>query len=132
MNYLTAAQVLFLHARLIAETGGAIGLRDLGLRDLGLLEAAVARPQATFDGADLYPDRWAKAAALMTSLVQNHPFVDGNKRVGVTAAGIFLQRNGLRLTATNDEVEALALAVAQGAMPTDQIAAWFVQHTVES
>ena len=127
MNYLTAAQVLFIHARLIAETGGATGLRDLGL-----LEAAVARPQATFDGADLYPDRWAKAAALMASLVQSHPFVDGNKRVGVTAAGIFLQRNGLRLTATNDEVKAFALAVAQGAMTTEQIAAWFVQHTVES
>lgn len=127
MNYLTAAQVLFIHARLIAETGGATGLRDLGL-----LEAAVARPQATFDGADLYPDRSAKAAALMASLVQSHPFVDGNKRVGVTAAGMFLQRNGLRLTATNDEVEALALAVAQGAMTTEQIAIWFVQHTVES
>ena len=127
MNYLTAAQVLFIHARLIAETGGATGLRDLGL-----LEAAVARPQATFDGADLYPDRWAQAAALMASLVQSHPFVDGNKRVGVTAAGIFLQRNGLRLTATNDEVKAFALAVAQGAMTTEQIAAWFVQHTVES
>ena len=95
MNYLTAAQVLFIHARLIAETGGATGLRDLGL-----LEDAVTRPQATFDGADLYPDRWAQAAALMASLVQSHPFVDGNKRVGVTAAGIFLQRNGLRLTAT--------------------------------
>lgn len=127
MNYLTAAQVLFIHARLIAETGGATGLRDLGL-----LKAAVARPQATFDGADLYPDRWAKAAALMASLVQSHPFVDGNKRVGVTAAGIFLQRNGLRLTATNDEVEAFALAVAQGAMTTEQIAVWLVQHTVES
>ena len=127
MNYLTAAQVLFIHARLIAETGGAAGLSDLGL-----LEAAVARPQATFDDADLYPDRWAKAAALMTSLGQSHPFVDGNKRVGITAAGIFLQRNGLRLTATNDEVKAFALAVAQGAMTTEQIAAWFVQHTVES
>jgi death-on-curing protein len=127
VNYLTAAQVLFIHARLIAETGGATGLRDLGL-----LKAAVARPQATFDGADLYPDRWAKAAALMASLVQSHPFVDGNKRVGVTAAGIFLQRNGLRLTATNDEVEAFALAVAQGAMTTEQIAVWLVQHTVES
>ena len=127
MNYLTAAQVLFIHARLIAEIGGATGLRDLGL-----LEAAVAHPQATFDGADLYPDRWAKAAALMASLVGNRPFGDGNQRVGIAAAGIFLQRNGLRLTATNDEVEALALAVAQGATTTAQTAAWFVHHTVKS
>ena len=125
MNYLTAVQVLFIHARLIGETGGANGLRDLGL-----LEAAVARPQATFGGDDLYPDVYAKAAALMASLVLNHPFVDGNKRVGITAASIFLRRNGVRLTATNDEVEEHTLAVAQGMLTTDQIAAWFVQHTV--
>lgn len=127
MNYLSASQVLFIHARLIAETGGASGLRDLGL-----LEAAVARPQATFDGADLYPDICTKAAALMDSLVRSHPFIDGNKRVGVTAAGIFLQRNGLRLTATNDEVEMLALTVAQGKINTEQIAVWFAQHTADS
>jgi death-on-curing protein len=127
VNYLTASQVLFIHVRLISETGGAAGLRDLGL-----LEAAVARPQATFDGADLYPNLCTKAAALMDSLVQSHPFVDGNKRVGVTAAALFLRRNGLRLTATNDEVEMLALAVAQGAMTTQQIAAWFVEHTTAS
>jgi death on curing protein len=125
--YLTAAQVLFIHARLLAETGGAAGIRDLGL-----LEAAVARPQATFDGQDLYPDRFAKAAALMASLVGNHPFVDGNKRVGITAAGLFLLRNGLRLTATNEELEAMALAVAQGFMGPAQISAWFIEHTVDA
>lgn len=123
MNYLTPAQVLFIHARLIAETGGASGLRDVGL-----LESAVARPQATFDGDDLYPDLYSKAAALMDSLIRNHPFVDGNKRVGITAAGIFLARNGLRLTAANEEVEQFTLRVAQGIVPVEQIAAWFAQH----
>ena len=127
MNYLTAAQVLFIHGRLIVETGGASGIRDLGL-----LEAAVARPQATFDGEDLYPDLATKAAALMASLVGNHPFVDGNKRVGITAAAIFLQRNGLRLAATNAAVEAFTLAVAQGHMTVEEIAAWFVNNTVKS
>ena len=96
IHYLTAAQVLFIHDRLIAETGGSAGDRDLGL-----LAAAVARPQATFDGADLYPDLFTKAAAFMASLVNNHPFVDGNKRVGITAVGLFLRRNGYRITATN-------------------------------
>lgn len=124
MTYLTAAQVLFIHARLLAETGGAPGIRDLGL-----LEAAVARPQATFDGADLYPDLASKAAALMASLVGNHPFVDGNKRAGITAAAIFLQRNGLRLTATNEAVKAFTLSVAQGQVTVTEIAAWFAGNT---
>ena len=126
MIYLTVAQVLFIHARLIAETGGAPGIRDLGL-----LESAVARPQATFDAQELYPDRFTKSAALMASLVGNHPFVDGNKRVGITAAGLFLRRNGVQLAATNAEVEELTLHVAQGAMTIDQIAAWFAEHTAD-
>ncbi len=120
MNYLTAAQALFIHGRLIVETGGASGIRDLGL-----LEAAVARLQATFDGEDLYPDLAAKAAALMASLV-------GNKRVGIAAAAIFLQRNGLRLAATNEAVEAFTLVVAQGHMKVEEIAAWFANNTVKS
>lgn len=127
MNYLTAAQVLFIHGRLIVETGGASGIRDLGL-----LEAAVARPQATFDGEDLYADLATKAAALMASLVGNHPFVDGNKRVGIAAAAIFLQRNGQRLTATNEALEAITLAVALGHMTVEEIAAWFANNTVKS
>ncbi|MCB0062562.1 MAG: type II toxin-antitoxin system death-on-curing family toxin, partial [Caldilineaceae bacterium] len=104
IHYLTAAQVLFIHDRLIAETGGSPGIRDLGL-----LAAAVARPQATFDGVDLYPTRFTKAAALMASLVNNHPFVDGNKRVGITAAGLFLRLNSYRLRATNAELERFTL-----------------------
>lgn len=127
MIYLTAAQVLFIHARLLAETGGAPGVRDLGL-----LEAAIARPQATFDGVDLYPDLFSKAAALIASLIGNHPFVDGNKRVGVTAAAIFLQRNGARLTASNHEVEVFALSVAQGRLTLTETAAWFGHHTMSA
>lgn len=119
MNYLTSVQVLFLHSRLIAETGGGSGVRDLGL-----LEAAVARPQATFAGAELYPTLCAKAAALMYSLISNHPFVDGNKRVGIAAAALFLQRNGRQLVASNQEVERFTLRVAQGQLSVDEIAAW--------
>src|SRR5512133_1147062 len=100
MNYLTPQQVLFIHARLLAETGG-----ESGLRDLALLESAVARPCATFDGADLYPGIFEKAAALLDSLVNNHPFVDGNKRTGITATGLFLRANGYRLRVTQTELE---------------------------
>lgn len=107
MNYLSPAQVLFIHMRLIAETGGSAGLRDFGLL------AAVARPQATLDSQDLYPDLFSKTAALMDSLVRNHPFVDGNKRVGITAAGLFLSLNGWRLTVSNSELERFTLQIAQ-------------------
>lgn len=125
IHYLTAAQVLFIHDRLIVETGGSAGVRDLGL-----LAAAVARPQATFDGADLYPDLFTKAAAFMASLVNNHPFVDGNKRVGITAVGLFLSRNGYRLTATNAALEAFTMQVAQGKLTVDEMVDWFRTHSV--
>ncbi len=123
-HYLTLPQILFLHARLIDETGGSHGLRDLGL-----LESAGARPQATFDGNDLYPDLFSKAAALMDSLINNHPFVDGNKRTGITATGLFLQRNGYRLTATNAELETFTLQVAGQRINITDIAVWLQAHS---
>ena len=123
--YLTATQILFIHARLLATTGG-----EHGVRDLGLLESAVARPQATFDGADLYPDLWQKTAALMESLAQNHPFVDGNKRTAITAAGLFLRQNGRHLRTTNETLEQFTLSVVNKWVPLDDIAVWFQTHTV--
>ena len=119
MKYLTAEQVLFIHARVIAESGGSHGVRDLGL-----LESAVARPQATFDGADLHPNLFIKAAALMHAIIQNHPFVDGNKRTSVTAAGLFLQINGHSLTATNRELESFTLKVATAKTGLPELADW--------
>ena len=79
MSHLTAEQVLFIHYRLIEETGGIHGIRDIPL-----LQSAVARPMATFGSDDLYPDIFSKAAALMHSIIKNHPFVDGNKRTSIT------------------------------------------------
>lgn len=124
MNYLTAEQVLFLHARLIEETGGSHGVRDVAL-----LESAVARPQATFDGVDLYPDLFCKAAALMDSLIRNHPFIDGNKRTGIAAAALFLRQNGRYLTATNSELEAFTLYVTESRPDVSEIAAWLETHS---
>ena len=124
MNYLSVAQVLFIHARLIAETGGSPGLRDLGL-----LSLAVARPQATFDGQDLYPDLFSKTAALMDSLVRNHAFIDGNKRVGITAAGLFLRLHGRQLTASNAELERFTWDVAQTHVSLDVMTSWFEQNS---
>jgi len=124
MNYLTVEQVLFLHARLIAETGGSHGVRDVGL-----LESAVARPQATFEGKDLYPDIFSKAAALMQSIIRNHPFIDGNKRTGIAAAALFLRRNGWLLKAGNIELEGFTLQVADSKADIPQIALWLKRHS---
>jgi death on curing protein len=119
VNYLTAEQILFLHARLVAETGGSHGLRDLSL-----LLSAVGRPQASFDDQDLYPDLFTKAAALMDSLINNHPFVDGNKRTGIAAAALFLLANGCHLQVLSTELEKFTLEVAQSQHTIEEIAAW--------
>ena len=126
MNYLSPAQLLFIHDRLIAETGGLPGVRDLGL-----LASAAARPQATFDGQDLYPTLYLKAAALMDLLINNHPFVDGNKRVGITAAALFLQLNGRSLSTSNADLEVFTLQVAQGFSSTKEIATWLEEASIK-
>jgi len=123
MKYLSSEQVLFIHARLIAETGGSHGLLDLAR-----LEAAVNRPQAVFEGKDLYPDIFLKAAALLDSLVNNHPFIDGKKRTGISTAALFLQANGWRLTARNDELVEFTLQVAVSHPDIFNLSEWFRQH----
>lgn len=94
------------------------------MRDVGLLGAAAARPQTSAFGEDAYSDIWAKAAALLQSIVKNHPLIDGNKRLGWLATAVFLELNGVAATAAgNDAVHDLVLAVAAGNMDIDEIAA---------
>lgn len=123
-RYLIPEQVLFLHSRLIAETGGAHGVRDLKM-----LLSALGRPQATFDDVELYPDLFTKTAALMDSLVRNHPFVDGNKRTAITSAGIFLRINGYQLMVENSEMIRFTLACAQSQRSIEEITTWFKQYS---
>lgn len=93
------------------------------IRDVGLLEAAAARPRASAFGEDAYPDLWTKAAALLQSVVKNHPLVDGNKRLGWLATATFLELNGVEVTkATNDDVYELVMRVAAGQPGVDDIA----------
>lgn len=120
MIYLSATQVLFIHARLLAETGGVSGVRHIGL-----LESAVARPQATFDGVDLYPTLFDKAAALMESILVNHPFIEGDKRTGIAAAALFLLRNGYQVMAANTELERFTASVILHRPNLGEIAGWF-------
>jgi len=124
MDFLSAEQILFIHARLIEETGGSHGVRDLDS-----LLSAIGRPQANFDGQDHYPDLFSKAAAWMESCIGNHLFVDGNKRTGVTVAGIFLRRNGYRLVASNADLLKVAMRIAQSQFSLDEIAAWLRENS---
>ena len=124
MNYLSAQQVLFINARLIAETGGKTGLRDMAL-----LESAVARPRATFDDKELYPSLFEKAAALFDSLVNNHPFIDGNKRTGITSTAMLLLINGVRLSCSQGELEVFTLKVATAHPPLVELAGWLKEHS---
>ncbi len=107
MRFLSIAEVLDLHERLLADSGGAPGVRDLGA-----LESAVSQPHAAFGGLDLYPDLVAKAAALCYSLIMNHAFVDGNKRIGHAAMETFLVLNGHELQCGVDEQEQVILQLA--------------------
>jgi death-on-curing protein len=121
--YLALEQIRELHRLQLTRYGGLAGIRDRGA-----LESAAARPQMTFGGEDLYPDLAAKAGALFHSLVLNHPFVDGNKRVGAHAAVLFLLANGLDLTASSGVLADVTLATARGEMSAEALAIWFRQR----
>ena len=126
MRYLTLAEVLELHRLLLASTIGAPGVRDLAG-----LESALAQPQVTFEGRDLYPSLQEKAGSLSFSLVSNHPFVDGNKRVAHAALEVFLQLNGHEIAATIEEQEHLMLALAAGQADREHLVRWLRQHVVD-
>lgn len=124
MKYLTPSQVLFTHDQVIKRYGGSFGIRELGL-----VESAVHRPQASFGDTDLYETVFEKAAALLHSLLMNHPFVDGNKRTALAATGIFLAMNGFTLQNTHQEEVTFALAVASEHTDIPTIAQWLEHHT---
>lgn len=125
MKRLTPEEILFIHCRIIEETGGIHGTRDVG----GLLSGS-ARPYTTFGKKELYPDIFSKAAALMHSLIRNHPFIDGNKRTAIASASIFLLRNGCRLNASNRELERFTLKAAEGNVEVEGMARWFKRNSV--
>lgn len=126
MRYLRIKEVFELHRRIIEQSGGSGGIRDLAM-----LESALAQPRMTFGGADLYPTIIEKAVALAFSLINNHPFVDGNKRVGHAAMEVFLVMNGHEIHAPVDEQERIVLAVASGASDREALTGWLRAHVSE-
>ena len=119
IRYLSVEEVLELHRLALQQTGGLDGVRDLGG-----LESAVVQPQMTFGGQNLYPCLPTKATALGFSLVCNHPFLDGNKRVGHLAMEMFLVLNGQELTAGVDEQETVIICLAAGKLSREEFAEW--------
>jgi len=125
MRHLTLNEVLELHRRIIDQSGGS-----LGIRDLGALESALAQPRMTFEGVALYPTIVEKAAALRFSLIKNHPFVDGNKRTGHAAMEVFLVLNGFEIDASVDQQQKIILQVASGELERDALTRWLHRHIV--
>lgn len=98
---------------------------------MGLVESALARPQYSFDGVDLYQDIFDKAAALLQSLLKNHPFVDGNKRTAFSSAGLFLEMNGIELQNTHQEGVEFAVSVDNQHLKLEEISSWLKEHSVK-
>ena len=116
-------KVLLLHQLIAEETGGSVGLRDEGL-----LESALETAFASFGGQELYPTKEEKGARLGFTLISNHAFVDGNKRIGMYIMLTFLEVNGIRMDCTNEDVVHAGLGVASGEMNYDDLLDWVRQH----
>jgi death on curing protein len=124
LSYLSVTRVLAIHDLMVKRFGGSHGLRDLGL-----VESVVARPQASFDGNDSYETIFDKAAALLQSLLRNHPFVDGNKRTALTCAGIFLKINGWKIINNHGEEVEFAVKIDNSNLSQEEISKWLEEHS---
>jgi death-on-curing protein len=123
MRYITIGEVLGIYKRVMQETGGLVGIRDLGA-----LESAIAQPYMTFGGNELYPSLVEKAAALGFSLIQNHPFTDGNKRTGHAVMESFLGLNDYEINANTDEQVEIILSLASGKLNRNEFTEWLSKH----
>ncbi len=124
MIRLTSEQIQKMHQLLIQEIGGLDGIRDFSL-----LESAANAPFQTFDGEDVFKTLREQAAHLGYYLIKNHPFVDGNKRIGVLAMLTFLELNGIRVECTDAELIQIGMALADGTMNDRQLLQWLISHS---
>ena len=125
MTKFSIDKVLLLHQYIAAETGGSVGLRDEGL-----LESALEGAFATFEGKELYPTKEEKAARIGASLVSNHAFLDGNKRIGMYVMLTFLEVNGIRVECTDEDIVRAGLSLADGSMDYGKLLAWIRERAV--
>lgn len=125
MIVLSKQQILLLHSQLISGTGGSDGLRDVGL-----LESAINSPFQQFGNEDLYPTIQQKASRLCFGLVNNHPFIDGNKRIGAHVMLVFLALNGIELEYTQDDLSSSILKLASNEISYQQLTKWIINHQI--
>lgn len=118
-------QVLMLHEQIIKETGG-----EIGLRDESLLESALLSPFQSFDDKDLFPSIQAKAARLGYGIIKNHPFVDGNKRIGTHLMLLFLYFNNVELSYTQEELSEIVLMIASSEKTCENLLDWIIEHQI--
>lgn len=123
MIRLTKEQVIKIHSALIAKTGGIDGIRDENL-----LESSLNSPFQSFDGVELYPSIMQKAAWIGYSLISNHPFIDGNKRIGIHIMLVFLSLNGIELNYAQEELIDIGLKLAAGKMKAEELIIWLNSH----
>lgn len=126
MKRLNERQVLRMHEQLLAQAGGMPGVRDEGL-----LQSALEAPFQSFGGDDIYPSIQQKAARLGYGLIKNHPFLDGNKRIGTHVMLVFLCLNGIELDYTQKELEDIILSVAASEAGSDDLLRWLLQHEAQ-
>ena len=126
MRYLTLGEILAIYRRVMDQSGGMMGVRDVGA-----LESSVSQPRMSFEGNDLYMTLAEKAASLGYSIIQNHPFIDGNKRTDHAAMEMFLLLNGYEIRAgVNEQMETI-LMVASGKLSRKALTVWLNEHAVE-
>jgi len=124
MKRLSQETVVAMHSELIAQSGGLDGIRDANM-----LDASINSPFHTFDGQYLYPTIQTMSAHLAFSLIKNHPFLDGNKRIGILSMLVFLDVNGLPVTCTDDELVALGLGLADSSITELELIEWIISHS---
>ncbi|AAO36443.1 death-on-curing protein [Clostridium tetani] len=121
MKHLSKEQMMYLHSMAVKKTGGLDGIRDEGL-----LDSALNSPFQSFAGEELYPSIQAKAARLGFSIIKNHPFLDGNKRIGMLAMMVFLEINGIQLECSDEDIVDIGLGIASGKYEDDYIIDWII------
>ncbi|MBE6087950.1 MAG: type II toxin-antitoxin system death-on-curing family toxin [Clostridium beijerinckii] len=121
MKQLSKEQMMYLHSMAIKKTGGLDGIRDEGL-----LDSALNSPFQSFAGEELYPSIQSKAARLGFSIIKNHPFLDGNKRIGILAMMVFLDINGIEISCSDEDIIDLGLGVASGKYNAEYMTEWII------
>ncbi|OGG41259.1 hypothetical protein A2118_04145 [Candidatus Kaiserbacteria bacterium GWA2_50_9] len=125
-KYLSEAEILLIHSRVVDETGGLHGIRDWNA-----IQSVVGQPQQAVFGEELYPTLFLKAAVYARNIIAHHPFLDGNKRTGITVASVFLSDNGYAIEAKDGEFYELALRIAEDKLEYAEIAEWFESRTTK-